>query len=217
MESSFPEVSPSWLSLAVKEERERVKNRSLTHCTSHNGDSDCKSPQLWTSFCVRWTHKISTPVTSRVHGLVCTYRPETQWYSTTTHSWPGEKTPTLMTRYFVSWDIILLQTSMTFCLQSQRAVNFIRAAVLFRNALEDRQLEPDVFHLSRKKSDTDLFRNIVRCRLQMCLCCGFCVKYIRCICWSLVTNRSTLHPPVDLYPAPSHGTWPTCGRPSPST
>lgn len=47
-------------------------------------------------------------------------------------------------------------------LQCERAVNFIHAAVLFRNALEDGLLEPDIFHLNPQKSDTELFRNIVR-------------------------------------------------------
>lgn len=46
--------------------------------------------------------------------------------------------------------------------QCERAVNFIHAAVLFRNALEDGLLEPDIFHLNPQKSDTELFRNIVR-------------------------------------------------------
>ena len=38
----------------------------------------------------------------------------------------------------------------------------MRAAVLFRNALEEGQLEPDMFHLNPAKSDTELFRNTVR-------------------------------------------------------
>lgn len=46
--------------------------------------------------------------------------------------------------------------------QCLRATNFVRAAVLFRNALEEGQLEPDMFHLNPAKSDTELFRNTVR-------------------------------------------------------
>lgn len=52
--------------------------------------------------------------------------------------------------------------SVTHTRQADRAVNFIRAAVLFRNSLVDGLLEPDVFHLAPQKSDTELFRNVVR-------------------------------------------------------
>ena len=49
-----------------------------------------------------------------------------------------------------------------FAAQALRATNFIRAAVLFRNSLEEGELEPEMFHLNPQKSDNELFRNIVR-------------------------------------------------------
>ncbi|XP_032237594.2 carnitine O-palmitoyltransferase 2, mitochondrial [Nematostella vectensis] len=43
-----------------------------------------------------------------------------------------------------------------------RATNIIYSAMRFKNALDDLTLEPDIFHLNPKKSDTDWFKNIIR-------------------------------------------------------
>ena len=43
--------------------------------------------------------------------------------------------------------------------------------MLFRNSLEEEQLEPDMFHLYPDKSDTELFRNVVRYPLCVCVWC----------------------------------------------
>ncbi len=46
--------------------------------------------------------------------------------------------------------------------QADRATNFIRSAIRFRNSLMDGKLEPEIFHLNPEKSDTQRFRNIIR-------------------------------------------------------
>ena len=154
--------------------------------------------QDWTSFCVSWTHRISTPVISQGHGSICICQQETHLRSTITPSWLGSKICTLKIRcaFLICGDLSYVCDD---SLQCQRAVKFIRAAVLFRNSLDDRQLEPDVFHLNPQKSDTELFRNIVR--------------YARKLKVVLISAHYT----TGWCPAPSPGTWPTCGRPSPLT
>lgn len=46
--------------------------------------------------------------------------------------------------------------------QADRATNLIYSAVRFRNALADGKLEPEVYHLNPEKSDTEMFRNVIR-------------------------------------------------------
>lgn len=48
-------------------------------------------------------------------------------------------------------------------LKADRAANFIRSAVRFRASLLDNKLEPEIYHLNPQRSDTQRFRNIIRC------------------------------------------------------
>jgi len=48
-------------------------------------------------------------------------------------------------------------------LKADRAANFIRSAVRFRASLLDNKLEPEIYHLNPERSDTQRFRNIIRC------------------------------------------------------
>lgn len=123
---------------------------------------DCYSqiPKRWINVCVNWTRGISRQAMCLGHGTTCTSLPESQWFSITTHSWPGNQTLPLVTRSAsLPPPFHQLPSPSPQCL---RATNFIRGAVLFRNSLEDGQLEPDMFHLQPEKSDNELFRNIVR-------------------------------------------------------
>ena len=43
-----------------------------------------------------------------------------------------------------------------------RATNFIISAMKFKNSLDDKILDPEIFHLNPKKSDTDWFKKIIR-------------------------------------------------------
>lgn len=46
--------------------------------------------------------------------------------------------------------------------QLVKATNLIISSLRFLNSLKDNILEPEVFHMNPKKSDTDLFRNVTR-------------------------------------------------------
>ena len=47
-------------------------------------------------------------------------------------------------------------------LQVVRATNMIKSAMRFKLSLDETLLEPDVFHLKPKTSDTQWFRNVIR-------------------------------------------------------
>ena len=47
-------------------------------------------------------------------------------------------------------------------LQLVRATKLLHAAVRFKKSLDAQVLSPDVYHLNPKKSDTALFRNVVK-------------------------------------------------------
>ena len=64
--------------------------------------------------------------------------------------------------------------------QADRATNLIYSAVRFRNALADGKLEPEVYHLNPEKSDTEMFRNVIRC-VCVCVMCVWCVCVFVCV------------------------------------
>ena len=47
----------------------------------------------------------------------------------------------------------------------------------------DGKLEPEVYHLNPEKSDTETFRNVIRC-VCVCVCvvCVVCVCMCECVC-----------------------------------
>jgi carnitine O-palmitoyltransferase 2 len=43
-----------------------------------------------------------------------------------------------------------------------RATNFIISAMKFKNSMDEKILDPEIFHLNPKKSDTNWFKKIIR-------------------------------------------------------